>query len=438
MMIVSRRSLFVLAFCLGFFLLPGCRSETVGSGEASTSDAWLSVQVDSGIVARPTLTVLPDTNIAMVAWFKRVNDTWGVFVRRYVGGSANGEDVLRLDGEEGAVRAHEQAPPVIVSGRDGRAYVSWTTRTGTSPSGEDPGDVWIARSLDYGKTWQPPVRVNQGSSSVQGPLAASHTFHDVVVTPSGTVVVSWIDTRNQVAAQHASREGHAALNGQAPIQWVHDDFVGGKGAEVRIAVSRDEGQTFEETTILDSRTCPCCQTALTVSPNGAVYAAWRHIFSGNERDIVMAVSGDDGATFSKPRRVYRDAWKIAACPHTGPSIVASADSVGVLWYTGAEGRAGSYWLVDNALALSNTAALPKQVGFSESLVRHDAARINGRWVIAVEDGMSGETVLYPDTVSITGTRPSLAAMGELAMVTTITEGAVYLQAVNVAATVRSQ
>lgn len=402
------------------------------------SDAWLPVQVDSGIVAGPRLTVLPDTNIVMVAWFKRVDDAWAVFVQRYVGGSANGEDALRLDGDEGMVRAHQQAPPVIVSGRHGRAYVSWTTRTGTSPSGEDPGDVWIARSLDHGKTWQQPVRVNQGSMSAQRSLAASHTFHDVVVTPSGNVVVSWIDTRTQLAAQQAARGNHAGVVGSAMMQLVHDDFVGGKGAEVRIAVSRDEGQTFEETTILDSRTCPCCQTALAVGPDGAVYAAWRHIFSGNERDIVMAVSGDGGVTFSTPRRVYRDAWKIAACPHTGPRIVASADSVGLLWYTGAEGRAGSYWLVDHVDAPSDEAAIPRRVGSSEALMRHDVARISDQWVIVVEDGMTGESVLYPGTIQIPGTRPSLAAMGGLAMITTINEGAVYLQSVNVAATVTSQ
>ena len=143
-------------------------------------------------------------------------------------------------------------------------------------------------------------------------------------------------------------------------------------------------------------------------------------------------------TFSTPRRVYRDAWKIAACPHTGPRIVASADSVGVRWYTGAEGRAGSYWLVDHVDAPPDEAAIPRRVGSSEALMRHDVARISDQWVIAVEDGMTGESVLYPGTIQIPGTRPSLAAMGGLAMITTINEGAVYLQSVNVAATVTSQ
>ena len=40
--------------------------------------------------------------------------------------------------------------------------------------------------------------------------------------------------------------------------------------------------------------CYCCKTALAVGADGAIYAAWRHVYPGNMRDIAFTLSRDGG------------------------------------------------------------------------------------------------------------------------------------------------
>jgi hypothetical protein len=57
----------------------------------------------------------------------------------------------------------------------------------------------------------------------------------------------------------------------------------------------------------------------------------------------VARSTDGGASFAAPVRVHQDQWVYPGCPHAGPSLaVDSAGTLHVVWYTGAEGRAGLY------------------------------------------------------------------------------------------------
>ena len=66
--------------------------------------------------------------------------------------------------------------------------------------------------------------------------------------------------------------------------------------------------------------CFCCKTAVATAGD-RVYAAWRHIYPGSLRDIAVARSTDNGATFGDPIRVSEDGWKIDACPDDGPAMV---------------------------------------------------------------------------------------------------------------------
>ena len=51
--------------------------------------------------------------------------------------------------------------------------------------------------------------------------------------------------------------------------------------------------------------CYCCKTALAAGADGALFAAWRHVYPGNLRDIAFSVSRDSGRTFSAPRARQR-------------------------------------------------------------------------------------------------------------------------------------
>ena len=47
--------------------------------------------------------------------------------------------------------------------------------------------------------------------------------------------------------------------------------------------------------------CYCCKTAVAAGPDGSLFAAWRHVYPGNIRDIAFTVSRDGGRTFAAPR-----------------------------------------------------------------------------------------------------------------------------------------
>jgi hypothetical protein len=89
---------------------------------------------------------------------------------------------------------------------------------------------------------------------------------------------------------------------------------------------------------LTTGVCYCCKTALAVAPDGALYAAWRHVYSDNIRDIAMAVSRDGGRTFSEPVRVSEDRWQLNGCPDDGPAIAIDRSGlVHIVWPTVIDG-----------------------------------------------------------------------------------------------------
>jgi hypothetical protein len=80
--------------------------------------------------------------------------------------------------------------------------------------------------------------------------------------------------------------------------------------------------------------CYCCKTALASAPDGTVFAAWRHVFAGNIRDIAFTTSRDGGRTFAPLARVSEDQWQLDGCPDDGPALAVNDQGVAHLaWPT---------------------------------------------------------------------------------------------------------
>src|SRR5262249_43921863 len=69
---------------------------------------------------------------------------------------------------------------------------------------------------------------------------------------------------------------------------------------------------------------------------GELVIAWRKVFKGDIRDLVVSVSQDGGQTFAAETRVANDDWQLTACPDSGPGLVAKGNRIYVAWLT--EGR----------------------------------------------------------------------------------------------------
>lgn len=248
-------------------------------------------------VVGPTVQI-DESGIVSTAWVeedKEVRTIW--FARSEEPGGPLGPPVRINDPSENPYYRQE-APALVVRGSD--VFVTWAlTHPKMTPDKPFSSELRLSRSADGGRTFAPSVLVNDDGQVI------NHTFDAMQVAPDGAVHVAWIDGRE-----------------------------GKKEPGTFVAKSGDQGRTFTKNLKVDENTCVCCRTALATSSDGVVYLAWRKIFEGNVREIVVSRSVDGGGEFSAPTVVGQDRWVYPACPHRPASL--GVDRRGRLyaaWYT---------------------------------------------------------------------------------------------------------
>ena len=372
---------------------------TGGCGEAVPPP----LMVADASATRPTLALAPDGGGAWVAWVSdgASSDVW---VRHVAADGTADPAPVRVNDVPGDAAPHGQAPARVAAGPEGHVYVTWQNNQIVEGRAFPASDLRFARSTDGGRTFEPAIFVNDDAG---GP-AASHTFHDMVVGPDGTVIVSWIDGRRGLS-----------------------------DPDIRLAASRDGGASFGSSVVVDAGACPCCRTALAVGPEGTIYVAWRKHFPGDVRDVVVARSTDGGRSFDEPVRVAADGWVFPGCPHAGPALTVAPDgTLHVGWYTGKEGGAGLFRAtsVDGGLTFGAPDPLlegdwvpPSQLSL--------AADAHGEVWVAWEDRRLEDPAFHlapssrstEKTIPTAGVYPSVATAGARVGVAWLEAGAVRLR-----------
>ena len=212
------------------------------------------------------------------------------------------------------------APRTVVSRDD--LFVNWADYPSVVSLGGDslvahwlqhngPGtyayQVMLAFSGDGGITWSPPRIPHEERTETE------HGFVTLVPGEDG-LGVFWLDGR---AYEEGPREEMSLRFATVSPR------SGGGHAGARIEI---------EETLLDSRTCDCCQTSAVAVPGGLV-AAYRGRSADEIRDIEV-VRRVDGR-WTEPMPVHRDGWRIDACPVNGPALAALGDTVLAAWFTAA-------------------------------------------------------------------------------------------------------
>lgn len=376
-------ALFVLLACL------------VASCSPNPSDSWSDeMTLDERGGSAPTAAVHAETGRVFWSWFgedERARPA--VFVSTLGPAEQIPSSRTRVSPPDVSVNPHPQAPPQVGVAEDGTVYVAWSTHTAVEGRRFPASNLQVARSTDGGRTFHSPVFVNDDHD---GP-PAGHTFHDLAVSPDGTIYVAWLDSREaEFGARHA-HERHAATS-----------------TTVRIARSTDGGQTFEPDVVVARGSCECCRTALHVDEHGTLYLAWRHVFGENTRDIALARSHDGGRSFTEPVRIHEDGWEIEGCPHAGPAVTTDAgENVYVGWYTAAPNRIGLYRAVssDGGASFREPQALTTDVPIS----RVDLApATSGVWILWEDHGeIRIRKSTDPETAvkTVEGRLPSAAQSG---------------------------
>jgi len=243
-------------------------------------------------------------------------------------------------------------PPGVAVGPAGELYLSWSSPKPIPVGGLFASDLRLSRSLDGGRTFEVPLRVNEDR-----PI--SHSFEGLAVASDGTVLVSWIDSRDgpNTAGTYLAR-------------------VGDRGARVERTMKLDDGET-----------CVCCRVDIAAGQGETVAVAWRKVFPGSLRDMVVGMSRDGGRSFGGATLVHPDRWKIAACPHRGGSVAMDGRGrVYLAWYT--EGVDGQPRMLFAASPDGRRFGSPVRVNTSVGSVPDQvrlAADAAGRLVIVWED-----------------------------------------------------
>jgi hypothetical protein len=327
----------LLACCA--LALGGC---SAGEGATVGSGATLA----QGASGPPTLALASDGKTAYVAWLEKSDSISNVVLEAVTPAGRRLRAPVRVNATPGDASTHDQAPPQVTVGPKGEVYVVWQKSTEVKGRMYPVSDLRFAYSTDGGRTFSPTITVNDDA----GGRPSSHSFHNVTVGSDGTVYVAWLDGRAQDSARaaHPAPPLPAGTAGMAGMRAAHAHDAGGPGAEIRVASWRPGDASFGPSTRVDGDVCPCCRAALATGPDGAVFVAWRKVYPGDVREVVVARSADGGRTFSAPVQVQRDDWVFPGCPHAGPSLAVDGKGrVFATWYTGKEGAQGLYYAVSS-------------------------------------------------------------------------------------------
>lgn len=152
---------------------------------------------------------------------------------------------------------------------------------GLEGKGKD-GDILCFRSMDEGKTWIGPNRVND----VEG--SAREGLHAMTASDDGTLWCVWLDLRD-------------------------------RGTKLFVSKSIDQGATWTKNVLAyrspSGSICECCH------PSILAQGSWVHILFRNslkgDRDMYLASSNDHGETFGQAIRIGDKNWALNACPMDG-------------------------------------------------------------------------------------------------------------------------
>lgn len=216
----------------------------------------------------------------------------------------------------------EQPPRVTLVPRansEPSIVVVWTAK-------ETAGTRLISsRSQDGGKTFLAPTAVSGSESS------GNRGWESIATARDGSVVAIWLDHRDLPSrAGRGAPMTHAEHQHDAAKTTSSDGVARAQLSKLYFGRLSDPASARA----LTGGVCYCCKTSVVTGANGAIYAAWRHVYAGNMRDIAFTMSADGGRTFTEPLRISEDQWAIDGCPENGPAIAVDANQrVHVVWPT---------------------------------------------------------------------------------------------------------
>ncbi len=311
---------------------------------------------------------------AAIAWGATKDGVTGVYASvSRDGGQSFGAPSRVNSATVSANVSGEQPPRVTLIHRaslDPAIIVVWTAKSDTGTR------LFSARSDNGGQSFT-------AAQPVPGTDAPGNRgWESLATSGDGSVVAMWLDHRSLAVA------GGTAMNHAE-----HQHAASGVNKTEGVARAQLSKLFFAR---LDSRdsaraltggVCYCCKTSIATDADGGVYAAWRHVYDGNIRDIAFSRSFDGGRSFSAPVRVSEDKWVLDGCPENGPALAVDQQKrVHVVWPTLVPGGSSS---TEPALGMFYATSqdgvhfTPRQPLPTEGLPRHAQVAVTAKREIVV-------------------------------------------------------
>lgn len=206
--------------------------------------------------------------------------------------------LMQITQKDARVHSHGENSPSVAFGFP-YVYALWEQ---SMPEGGT--ELVFARTHTRSGAADKPVRVTDKAAP------STNGFSSMAAAPNGDIYVVWLDGRRKQAGTFS----------------------------VYLARSTDKGATFGKNVLISDGVCPCCRTTLAFGNKGEVFVTWRHVFENDFRDMVLATSTDNGATFAAPVRVAEDGWQVNICPHTGPTMGVKGNRLYIAWHSEGDGK----------------------------------------------------------------------------------------------------
>ena len=191
--------------------------------------------------------------------------------------------------------------PKVIELSDGAFGAVWGT---VSADKKNPSsEVYLSHSADSGQTWSKPVHANSDHE-----VKTSRYNAYIAALPDGKMAAFWSDGRH-----HHKNKGNQYLMG---------------------TVMNTDG-AVETDFAVDDDICSCCQLLPTLYKD-KLYVTYRDHLPGDVRDI--AVVPWPGIKAAQPVRVHKDNWVLPGCPGQNVGTSASANKLGVAWFTAVGGK----------------------------------------------------------------------------------------------------
>ena len=280
--------------------------------------------------------------------------------------------------------------PFLRYSPDGRLHAVWTEDhdvpwpQATRPAEQHHGmgdrapspmrDASLASSLDGGKSWSSPRRINDAVEAVQG----EENGPKIAFGPTNRAFAVWSvpgakgdKTRANIRFAMDDGQGgftpartvneirHAARfpiiefapDGNLLLAWIDRRIDTPKPRQLYMMRLGPDGKELTKNYSAGEGLCECCKLGVAFANGGkTVYIGDRQVDDNQIRNHVVRKSIDGGRSFAAPVVISNDGWQVPSCPHSGPSI--GRDSRGklhVTWFTlgRSEKEAGIYYSVSS-------------------------------------------------------------------------------------------